>query len=880
MRHNPAMASLAATERLQHQLPRQVVPRAALEGRLDDVVDGGMGLLVASAGSGKSVLVGQWSSARPDLHIAGLALTSRHDDAVALAGDVVAAIRSVAPEVDPAISGLVTTGGAALGDAFVAGLREGLAALPHRLVLVLEDVHVPSNRAVLEDLGRLLTTLPDTARAIVTTRRDLPWPLHRLRLADKVVEVRGADLAFRSGEARALLESVSGHGLTDELVTALVDRTDGWAVGLQLAAISLRTAPDGAAFVESFAGSDRLVSEYLVDEVIESQEPDVRRFLLQTSVLDRLSAELCDAVTGAGNASAMLGELYRRSMFLIPLDMAGTTFRYHHLFAEVLRYRLKIEAPGTVDGLHRRAASWLIQHGHEEEAVGHLLDAHDTTEALKVITTVGHRLFERGEAATLVRWLSAVGAEAPDAPAVVEINLLAAQIGADDSDAAAETYRRILRRPGLTLGERAAAHTLHTSQVFRDLAPEAVLELTDEVRSALAQLGSDDAVDFLGVGGTESIRVMSEHAAAISHFLMGDLDEAATVLERVRTMPGMSYPMWRVYASSSLALVRAWQGHSTEAAGLARSAIELARSFGATGHQGSLPAHLAMALVHLDRVALDVAERSLDEAMVHISARPTSFAYFDLHAALEARLVAIRDGPVEALALLRAPTASSKEAPVLREARQAWRARLLIGTGDFAGARALLNRAPVGPVLAPARIDLALAAADTATARATFDAWQPAPNDLSGEVRRLLRCFAILKAEGDYGAAEAALTEAVAAASGDRLRWPFLEVPAALRALRMGKAGNASWLTSDALWGLAVLLEPCIRAQDSLVEPLTQRELDVLTYLPGRMRNQDIAADLFVSVNTVKTHLASIYRKLRVTERNDAIERARQLRLL
>ncbi|MGA8046567.1 MAG: LuxR C-terminal-related transcriptional regulator [Dermatophilaceae bacterium] len=841
---------------------------------------GGLGLLVASAGSGKSVLVAQWSSAMSERRVAVLALSSRHDDAAALAGDLVAAIRWVAPEVDPAVGGLVTRGGAALGDALVDGLVETLAALPHDLVLVLEDLHMLSNHAALDDLGHLLTSLPDTTRAIATSRRDLSWPLQRLRLADKLVEIRSADLAFRDGAAQALLEGVSGRDLSKDLVARLVDRTDGWAVGLQLAAISLRTASDPAAFVDSFAGSDHLVAEYLLDEVIARQEPEVRRFLLQTCVLERLTPELCDAVTGAGNAGFMLDELYRRSMFLIPLDEVGSTFRYHHLFAGVLRYRLRIEDPSAAGDLHHRAARWLIKHGYEEEAIAHLIEADDQQEAFRVISAVGHRLYERGQSGTLVRWLLAVGADDPGSPANMEVNLLAAQVGADDADAATETYRRIMRRPGLTLGERAAAHSLHSAQVFRGLAPEAVLRITDEARSAVARLGPDDVVDFLGIGGLESIRLMSEHDAAIAHFFLGDLDRAATDLERVRTMPGMSYPVWRVYVLSSLSLIRAWQGHGTEATGIARNAIHAARSFGVARHHGSMLAHLALAMVHLDRVELDAAERNLAEARLQSQTRPASFAYFDLRAATEARLAALRDGPIEALALLRAPAASGPEAPILREARRALATGLLVGTGNLAGARAMLDGAGDSAALAPVRVDLALSGRDVATAAAVLDAWQPAPSDLRGNVRRLLRRFAVLDMQGDHRAADAALTGAVAAARGDRLRWLFLEVPAALSAVRRGTVADAAWLTSDVLWERAVRLRPFIRAQESLVEPLTHRELDVLAYLPRRMTNHEIAADLFLSINTVKTHLASIYRKLGVTERNEAIQRAAEIGLL
>jgi LuxR family maltose regulon positive regulatory protein len=460
------------------------------------------------------------------------------------------------------------------------------------------------------------------------------------------------------------------------------------------------------------------------------------------------------------------------------------------------------------------------------------------------------------------------------------LSLMAAQFGADDPQGAAETYRRILRRTDLTPGERTVADTLYSTQVTRGLAPETVLALTDQIRTRLSSLGPDDIVDFLGLGGLESVRLMNEHAAALAHFLGGDLHRAAVILERALTFSGMAYPLWRIYMLGSLALVRAWQGHSADALGTARTALDAARDFGVEHHQACVLAHLATALVQLDRVQLDKAERTLAEARPRILARPATIAYFDLHGVLEAWLTALREGSTEALELLREPAAAGTEAPVLREGRRALRMRLLVAAGNLAGAEALLGGAPETGELAAARVDLSLAHSDPRTARAVLDAWTPQEDHLRDSVRHLLRTFAVLEAEGDGRAARESLERAVAAAGGDRLCWPFLEVPASLQALRRNPLPDSSWLTTDLVWKAAVAMNPRVGAQDALTEPLTQRELDVLAYLPGRMRNQEIAADMFVSVNTVKTHVASIYRKLGVTERNEAVERATGLGLL
>ena len=399
------------------------------------------------------------------------------------------------------------------------------------------------------DLGDLVTRLPSTVRCVVSTRRDPPWTLRRLRLDGRLVELRGTDLAFQEGEARQLLAAVSERDLNDHDVEVLTERTDGWAVGLQLAGISLRHQPDVTAAITSFAGSDRLIAEFLLDEVLEQLEPDIRTFLLQTSVLDWLSVDLCDAVTGAGNARAMLAELEDRSLFVIPLDMSRTNFRYHHLFAELLRYQLKAEDASAARSLHGRAARWLLEHGRAEESIEHLLRAGEHDQAFAEISRLGHRFFERGESATLVRWLTTIKGDDSTAPARVVISLLAAQIAADLPDAAAETYRQLVRRPDLTAGERATADALHTTQVFRSLPPEAVVTTARSVLDVLPSLEDRDVVDFLGMGGTESVRVMAEYDAAIACFLQGHLEQATVRLRRALVLPGAQYPIWRFYTA-------------------------------------------------------------------------------------------------------------------------------------------------------------------------------------------------------------------------------------------------------------------------------------------------------------------------------------------
>jgi LuxR family maltose regulon positive regulatory protein len=287
---------------------------------------------------------------------------------------------------------------------------------------------------------------------------------------------------------------------------------------------------------------------------------------------------------------------------------------------------------------------------------------------------------------------------------------------------------------------------------------------------------------------------------------------------------------------------------------------------------------MAAALVHLDRVDTDRAAAHLAEADVQNRRRTSSVAYFDLQRTLDARRSTLVDGPVRALAVLRLPAASAQEPAVLASANRALQARLLIGARELPEARALLDNASDIPGLEPARIDLALADGDLTGARAHLDAWKPCADDRRTSVGRLLRETAVADAEGNRRAARDSLRAAIAGAEAEHLRWPFLEVPSALRLLQSAERRSA--LINDTLVRAARRLDSVAAIQAQLIEPLTDRELTVLAYLPGRFKNHEIAAELYVSVNTLKSHLRNIYRKLEVADRDEAVAKATDIGLL
>ena len=386
------------------------VPRPRLAERLDEGLGRGLVLVCAPAGSGKTALLADW--ARSGQRPGGLAVAGRGRQrpgpvlascggraGPGVPGDRRAGWPAARPAAPPSFEGLVTA------------LINELAAQPGagEVALVLDDYHLIDSQPVHASLAFLLEHRPPGLHPVLASRTDPPLALARLRARGQLAELRAAELRFTASEAAALLREAAGADLPDAAVAALADRTEGWAAGLQLAALSLRGQADVAGFVAEFTGSHRYVLDFLAEEVLERQSEQVRAFLLETSVLERLSGPLCDAVTGRTGSQALLEQVERAGLFLVPLDEVRGWWRYHHLFADLLRARLEQEQPGRVAVLHRNAATWCEQHGLADDAIRHAVAAGEMTWAARLIEQYFDAVFFlRGEAATIHRWLSAL----------------------------------------------------------------------------------------------------------------------------------------------------------------------------------------------------------------------------------------------------------------------------------------------------------------------------------------------------------------------------------------------------------------------------------------------------------------------------------------
>src|SRR5215469_13070814 len=406
---------LLATKLYVPRVQSGFVPRPRLVMRLDEGLARGLVLVCAPAGFGKTSLLADWARGgqRP---VAWLSLDAGDNDPARFWRHVVASLGQVEPEVGGRLMPLLGPPAPRSFDGLITALINELDAQPgeSEVPLVLDDYHLIEAQPVHGSLAFLLEHRPPRLQFLVASRADPPLPLARLRARGQLAELRAAELRFTREEAVAVLREAAGPDLPlpEAAVAALATRTEGWVAGLQLAGLSLRGQPDVAGFVASFSGSHRYILDFLTEEVLDRQPAEVRAFLLGTSVLERLSGELCDAVTGRTGSQRLLEQVERANLFLIPLDEVRGWWRYHHLFADLLQARLRQEQPDQAAQLHRNAAAWYERHGLADDAIRHALAGGEMIWASRLMERHFDELFYlRGEGVTIQRWLAALPAE-------------------------------------------------------------------------------------------------------------------------------------------------------------------------------------------------------------------------------------------------------------------------------------------------------------------------------------------------------------------------------------------------------------------------------------------------------------------------------------
>ena len=914
-------ATTAAAERdvllatkLHMPVPRPgLVLRSRLAGQLDQARARGVILACAPAGYGKTILVADWARRTGD-PVAWLSLDAGDNDPARLWRHVAAALDRAAPGIADRVAPLLGPLAPSSFEGLVTALINELAAEPaaDQALLILDDYHAITAPPVHELIGFLVEHRPAGLCVVLVSRSDPPLPLARLRGRGQLTEVRAADLRFTDAEAASLLQHVAagpGLVLSDEAVAALAERTEGWAAGLQLAALSLRGQDDVAGFVAAFTGSHRYVLDYLAEEVLEQQDEQVRAFLLETSVLDRLSGPLCDAVTGRAGSQALLDLVERAGLFLIPLDEVRGWWRYHHLFADLLRARLRQEQPGRAAQLHHRAATWCAAHGLADDAVQHATAAGEMLWAARLIEQhFDETYYGGGEVATIRRWLSGLPADlVRSRPRLLLAQALLA--GMTGPPAAVELLIDTAERAQAGAPDEPFEPTVGVADsMLANVAARIAL-----FRASLAAFSGD--AEGMGAFISRARAAVGEHERllrsvtqlqlGVAEWLNGRLPQAERALaagsDAWREAGQASVTAWSCYL---LGQVQYAQGRLDAAVQTHRQALDRAAAAGPRPAAG--PAQVGLAQVAYQRNDLDAARQAVSEG-ISLCHR---FVYTVPLAAGLATLAWIRqasgDPSAAAEAMLEAERSAQGSAGLLNPV-SVQRVRLLLAQGDVAAAaqwaqESGLNEAdePYYP-REPGQLTLArllLAQDRPGPALALLDRWHAAAA-AQGRTGSLIETGALralaLAAGGQETAAVTALagTLTLSGPHGHVRVFADEGPPMATLLGRLVAAQRAGQAAADVSLGYLARLQHAAgagapapepgrhaAAVPGIIDPLTSRELEVLRMLAAGRSNQAIARELVVTLDTVKKHVGHVLGKLRAANRTEAVARARQLSLI
>jgi LuxR family maltose regulon positive regulatory protein len=863
-------------------------------------------LISAPAGFGKTTLISEWV-ARSERATAWLSLDEGDNDLARFLAYLVAALQTVEDGIGEGVLTMLHSSQPPPIESMLTILLNEITTIPDHFVLVLDDYHVMDAQPVDHALTFLLEHLPPKMHLAIATREDPQLPLARLRARGQLSELRAADLRFTPSEAAEFFNRVMGLNLLADDIAALETRTEGWITGLQMAALSMQRRSDAASFIQAFTGSHRFVLDYLIEEVLQRQPERVRSFLLQTAVLDRLSGSLCDAITGREDGRGMLETLERSNLFVVPLDDRRQWYRYHHLFADVLKTRLVEEWPGQVSALHRRASVWYEQNGLPSDAIRHALAAEDFERAADLIELAGPMVEESSQTARWLRWVRALPDELVHIRPVLSVWYAYALLGR---------------------GELEAAEARLTDA-------EQCLELMNEQsENPAAEIVVVDEAQFRSLPATIAV------ARAYYAQALGDVPGTVTYAQRVLDLLPEGEQLRRGQATALLGITY-WASGDLEAANraFANYTMKLRTA-------GNIPdaistvcvvAEIRMALGRL-REAASTLEQFLQFVMDQGEPVPPDTA--DLHRGLSELYREQGDLKAAAQHLLSSKELGEQaELPVWRYRWCIAQARLIGTQGDLDGALDLLNEAEhsyirtplpdVRPISATkAQIwvtqgrlaeamgwarEQGLSVDDDLSylrefehitlARVLIARYRSNREDVfineairllerllkaAEEGRRIRSVIEILmlqalahQAQGDLSLALAPLERALALAEPEGYVRIFVDEGQPMAALLQEAAQHgASPNYASRLKAVFEKAEGRAPVTQLMSEPLSARELEVLMLLGTEISGPEIARTLVVSLSTLRTHTQNIYSKLGVNNRRAAVRRAEELHLL
>lgn len=898
-------ASLLQTKLFSPKWRAGQVSRPRLVQRLQQGIERKLTLVSAQAGFGKTTLLAEWLAESPatSKHVGWVSLGSSDNDPTLFWAYVITALQQVQEEAGRHALTLLYAAQPPSIEVILTTLINDLSAVEADFVLVLDDYHVIDAAAIHEGFSFLLDHMPASMHVVIASRTDPPFPLPRFRARRDLVEVRAQDLRFTADEASVFLNRMMGLDLTADEVAALDARTEGWIAGLQLAALSVQGRTDAQGFIEAFSGDDRYITDYLFEEVLQRQPDHVRRFLLQTALLERLSGPLCDAVVEQTESQALLEALERANLFMVPLDDKRQWYRYHHLFADVLQARATVEHPERVRALHRRASVWYEDNGFPVDAVGHALAAKDYERVATMIEVAARSMIMGGQEATWRRWVRALPDTFVRSRPVLSV-YFAFSLLPGDLEAAEQRLQDAERLLHLQK-EEAVGRVVINEDEFRAL-PGVIAVARAYCAGACGHVG--DTVAY----AQQALVLLPEDEQfwrgavtailGIAHWANGELEAAARSVSAGRAQVEQAQDVSAIISMLFLlSEIQRSQGRLQAARRSCEQALAYTKSYNGPLPQGTADVWVGLAELCREQNDLAAAKQHLSHSKAlgeHAALVETRHRWYvvnagiqqaegDLKGALrlleEAEQVytagpSPEGQPIGALktrvCLLQGNLADAKrwveEAGLavedklvyLREFEHITLARVLLAEYRHEGKSITLDQAK-------RLLDRLLKAAESG-------------GRLGHVIEILILVAMVHETQSNRAEALSAVDQALRRAKPEGYVRVFVDEGKTMRDLlqHISKTDTHADYVDRLLTAFgdpAHSTHNTLGPSSALINPLTTREREVLQLIAAGQRNQEIADHLFISLATVKRHIANAYGKLEVRHRTEAVARAKEL---
>jgi LuxR family maltose regulon positive regulatory protein len=879
------------------------VMRPRLIERLNAGTHGKLTLVSAPAGSGKTTLVTEWL-ASDERKVAWVALDDADSDPVRFMTYIVAAMQTIKATFGAGILNLLESSQPPPIDSLLTPLLNEIVTITHDFGLILDDYHVLDSSEIDTALTFLIDNQPPQMHLVITTREDPRLPLARLRARGQLTELRAADLRFTADEAAAFLNSAMGLNLSADDIAALEQRTEGWIAGLQLAALSLQGQTDIHQFVQSFTGSHRFIVDYLVEEVLNHQPDAVRDFLFQTSILDRLSASLCDAVTGRDDGQALLEQLEQRNMLIVPLDDQRKWYRYHHLFAEVLQTYARKAMPDQILGCLRRASQWHEQHGLRSDAIHYAFAAHDFDQAANLIELSWPFVAQHIQPSQFLRWAQML----PDEILEVRPVLIAAYAWALLDTRNLDAVGRYLQKVENWL-EIIDEQVNHGAVIVNEEQFELLAGTTATARAYLAQARQNIEGTIHHAQHALTLLAPDQHYwrgltalfLGLAQWANSDLDDAyAAITDSIQSLGAADNLYFQVYGIVVLAEIRVLQGKLRKAYDHYHAALQQAQSADSRAVPMSISFYVGLGVLYLEWNDLETAKQHINTGTKQLSRALIGFDAYRSKVVL-AQIHVAEGHYDDALTLLAEAKNDFKPGtPPNVFPPEALRARFLLKQKRVDDVLDWIQRRELST---EDILHFSNEFDHITLARVKLAQYHQQPDEQGpGE---LLDFLDRLRTAAEHGGRigrvlEITILQALTYQAAGQTENALRCIQAALN---IAEPEGYVRLFVDEGEAIQPLLVHCLSQREHvayvkklldhlqpqsdnpspnqlLIEPLSERELDVLNLMADGHTNQAIADDLLIALSTVKKHINNIYGKLHVPNRTQAINRARELGIL